>query len=343
MNKRESKAICFPFLFGLYLKNKFFFMKKIILICIALLFFKVGKSQHTIMAGDSTNLETNVSFVHIDTTVGNIWQIGLPQKIFFGPSNSAPYSIMTDTINQYPTDNVSSFTVEFINPWGGIIPDVGIGFWHKFETDSLMDGGYVEISVDSGATWTNLVVDSSAMIFYPTNFYFPADTILGNIPAFSGTQSNWEYSEFFFQWLIPVISQHSDEMERDLMVNKVMFRFNFKSDGIENNKAGWIIDDIAIRIYDIGGSILENELANFEVKVFPNPMMEKGIIQVVSKNNEHNFTINIYNIRGQLISTSKMDKNDQYIINNGDLRNGIYFYSIKNQNGNYKSGKILIK
>ena len=132
-------------------------MKNIMLLCFAIFFIKSSKGQYTVVAEESTNFENNTSLIHIDTTNGNIWQIGTPQKTFFGNSYSVPYSIMTDTLNSYPINTFSTFTFEYndTNFWY-TIPDASIGFWHKYEMDSLKDGGYVEISLDSGMTWTNV-------------------------------------------------------------------------------------------------------------------------------------------------------------------------------------------
>ncbi len=301
------------------------------------------KAQQIILAGDSTNFEVNSSLVQIDTAIGNIWQIGLPQKSFFGASHSVPYSVMTDTVTSYLVNNLSSFIVEYADSSGMPIFDMALGFWHKFETDSLKDGGYVEMSVDSGVTWTNVILDNSAPITNMTNFYLVTDTITGNIPAFSGTQSNWEYSEVFFQWVIPVIPQHTDGMPRELITYKVMFRFNFKSDSTQTNKAGWIIDDITLREYALGGSVREKELADFEVEVYPHPITERGVIQAVARNNEHEFTIDIYNSIGQQIITSPMDTNNQYIIGSDILNDGLYFYSVRSIGGACKNGRLLMK
>lgn len=318
-------------------------MRKITFLCFVLLFFTKVESQNTIIAGDSTNLEINSSLIQIDSSLGNVWQIGLPQKSFFGTSQSVPYSVMTDTIAYYPVNNLSSFTVEYADSSGLPVFDIALGFWHKFETDTLQDGGYVEISVDSGVTWTNVILVNSAPFVNMTNFYIATDTITGNIPAFSGAQSNWEYSEIFFQWVLPVISEHTDGMPRDLITNKIMFRFNFKSDSTQTNKAGWIIDDITLREYALGGGIAEGKLADFEVVVYPHPITEKGIIQAVARNNEHGFTINIYNSIGQRIITSTMDNNNQYVIGSNILNDGLYFYSVCSEGGTYKNGKLLIK
>ena len=317
-------------------------MKKIITCLTLLLTVVYCQAQWTVVGGDSTTFPANSSFAHIDTTAGNIWQIGTPQKTFFGIAYSSPFAIMTDTINPYPTNNLSRFTIEYSDS-STYLGDAYLGFWHKYEMDSLMDGGFVEISVDSGATWLN-VANPGVSITAQSNFYNNYNVISGNVPAFTGTQANWEFSYIKLQWIFGVLPTFNGGFNRSLWnCRKVMFRFSFKSDNIQTNKAGWIIDDISLRIYDIGGGIKENASANFSVELFPNPVNEQGIIQAVPTNNEHNFTISIYNSTGQIVKTSSLDKNNQYIIKANELSTGIYFYSVKNKNGEYKNGKIIIK
>src|SRR5690606_28661361 len=47
--------------------------------------------------------------LQIDT--GSIWQIGPPQKSVFDSAATNPNVIVTDTINTYPINDTSSFTV----------------------------------------------------------------------------------------------------------------------------------------------------------------------------------------------------------------------------------------
>ncbi len=323
-------------------------MKKtatLLLICLSI----IGRAQFItpLAIGDSTNFEVNASLVHIDTTAGNIWQIGIPQKTFFGNALSVPYAIMTDTINSYPINNLSSFTIEYqdTNMFGWTFPGIEIGFWHKYETDTLSDGGYVEISADSGASWTNVVQTIGiAPITYFDNFYSDTDTIKGNIPCFNGTHTNWMFSQFLIQMFIPVMPTEPNVFNRDYYnTSKFMFRFNFKSDSVQTNKAGWIIDNVSVGIQTISGGINENSLSSFNVEVFPNPINEQGILQAVSSKNEHDYSISIYNSIGQEIKTSALDRNNQYIIKANELTSGIYFYSIRNKAGENKNGKLIIK
>lgn len=336
------------FFFDLFLIINHQVMKKTATL-LALLLITFCKAQfNAFLEVDSTNFESNASLVHLDFGAKkNIWQIGWPHKEFFGNAYSQPFAIMTDERLSYPIDNLSSFTVSIQPALAAFIPDVFIGFWHKFQTDSLKDGGYLEISLDSGAIWKNVILANSlegVSIYGSTNFYSSSDTIQGGIPAFTGEQSQWKYSELFLQWILPVPPSPNHKYEkRDLVTQKVMLRFNFKSDLIQTNKAGWIIDNLTIGIKDLVGSAPENTLSNFDVRFFPNPVNEQGLFQVFSKNDDRDFTLKIYNPSGQVVISTVMDKNNQFIIKTKGLIAGMYFYEVTNKKGNSQSGKIIIK
>ena len=82
------------------------------------------------------------SLIKIDTALGNIWQIGKPQKLFLNNSKSQPNAIVTDTLNFYPVKNTSSFVLGF--PWENSW-DILFSFKQKYNCDTLADGGFIEI------------------------------------------------------------------------------------------------------------------------------------------------------------------------------------------------------
>lgn len=322
-------------------------MKKYILIYLFILTALACQGQLLTIAGDSTNFEVNASWVAIDSNADNKWQKSVPQKTFFGTAYSAPYAIMTDTINPYPTNNISRFTVRYkIDSGEYVFPDAYIGFWHKYETDSLKDGEYIEISTDSGATWLNVVLDTLTLIRESVNFYTQYDTIIGNIPAFSGKQSDWQYSEFYFQWIaimLPPINT-SDPQRDDELKSNVWFRFNFKSDSLQTNKSGWIIDNIVVGVRELVGGVEEQLILNFDVKIFPNPIQEQAVIQVMPRNpnNKALYKINIYNMIGEKVEEAKLN-NNQYAIKANNFNSGTYFYKICDDKGTFRAGKFFIK
>ncbi|MBA3683111.1 MAG: hypothetical protein H0W73_18400 [Bacteroidetes bacterium] len=68
--------------------------------------------------GFNTN-PSNSIIVGIQTSSTNIWQIGAPQKTMFNSASTLPKVIITDTINTYPINNVSTFTFAIKNTASG--------------------------------------------------------------------------------------------------------------------------------------------------------------------------------------------------------------------------------
>ena len=143
-------------------------MNKLFIVNLFLFFNITAKAQF----GGLINLidfESTDSLFTIDTSfTGNIWQIGTPSKLFFDSAWSVPNAVLTDTLNFYPPNNFSVFTIKISDTaWGQ--PQLNrssISYNHKFDTDSLYDGGYIEISYDGGTSWTNIANDSIADGFY---------------------------------------------------------------------------------------------------------------------------------------------------------------------------------
>jgi len=84
---------------------------------------------------------------HSDSTNTALWEIGNTYKYFFSDTDTVR-GIMTDTLNEYPLNANSWFTIGFFQQ-----SNVIISFWHKYQTNAGKDGGIVEFSVDSGNTW----------------------------------------------------------------------------------------------------------------------------------------------------------------------------------------------
>ena len=321
-------------------------IKKLLLLSLSFFSLRAAAQLPGIVMTGSTDLEHNAWMAEIDSSASNIWQVGAPQKTFFGTSYSAPYAIMTDTVNSYPVNNSSTFSVFIDSCMYGFIPNAEIEFWHKYETDSGKDGGYVEFSLDSGRTWINVIdaMSYGIMDMSSDHFYTETDTIRGGIPAFTGTQSTWEYSRIYLGWIYAVMPTYHPGTERGAwaFTNKVGFRFHFASDSIQTNKAGWIIDNITYNIHDIGGGIAEKQKA-FDLKFFPNPVQDQAILQVVDGGRNDRYTIRVYNATGQLILQEAIGKGGRYELNRNGMSNGIYLYSVTDQDGFSETGKLIVQ
>lgn len=204
---------------------------------------------------DLNDRDTIDKYFFIDTTqTNNIWQLGTPSKPIFNSAYSAPLALVTDTLNNYPNNNTSSFSfIVWTNcNWSEI------NFWHRINADSLKDGGVIEYSIDGGTTWNNIL---NSTYSFSSNFYSINDTIESNSnkSGFTGT-SGWTYEWFFG----PTLN------------NFIEYRFTFTSDSTNTNKEGWMIDDIVVNGVMVGINEIEEASS---VQIFPNPTSDFILIK----------------------------------------------------------------
>ncbi len=321
-------------------------MRKILILFTLLFLITNLKAQHHIVFL-LTDFETNYPnhglggwltdsinpWIIDETNPENIWQIGEPYKASFDTAYSTPNAIMTDTLNPYPVNNHSTFEYLITKPeWAKdrCLSAISIQFIHLFDTDTLKDGGYIDISYNKGETWTNIIDDTKPYSLHTYFLYDNSDTLTDNKRGFSGNSINeWNESG------ISVTFKEEDAIE----IDSVIIRFNFISDDINNSKVGWIIDNIRSEIYDfcnIGISDPEDELETF---VYPNPVTDISIIELPEINKK--YKVHIYNIQGQEVYNCV--SNDFIEINQNDFNAGIYFYKITNSEDKINTGKFIVK
>ncbi len=241
-------------------------MKKIYF-TIALMIFAVRYSTaqfYTQYFDGADTVFANSVNVELDTSTTNIWQIGTPQKIIFDSAATVPNAIVTDTINNYPINDTSRFTIKILNqfaPWGVL----AVQWKQKLDMDTTFDGGIVEFTTDHGLTWQNAFNNPYVYNFYgfqPANH----DTLFSGVNAFSGTDSTWRdiWLCFDMSWM----SQFPDTL---------MFRYTLISDSVDNGKEGWLIDNFMAHITFIH-TVKEVEQENY-LNVYPNPANDIVYIQ----------------------------------------------------------------
>jgi hypothetical protein len=127
--------------------------KNLFIFALLLLFLGNIKAQITQAIGDlliTDSLEFSPlhPWIEVPNPETNIWQIGTPQKSFFNSAYQNNTPILTDTSNFYPISRNDYFEIAiplFDSIWG----EVNLSFYHKYDTDTLKDGGIIEISFDS--------------------------------------------------------------------------------------------------------------------------------------------------------------------------------------------------
>ena len=84
-----------------------------------------------------------------------------------------------------------------------------------------------------------------------------------------------------------------------------------------------------------------NKNNSIEIKIIPNP--SNGIFSIESNSNENSaFQIKLYDILGNLVSNLSMTEN-LLNINLTNQSKGVYYVEIKNDNGYYKTEKIIVQ
>jgi hypothetical protein len=257
--------------------------------------------------------DSSAYYFYFDTTqTNNIWQVGAPDKTIFNYGYYYPRALVTDTVNAYPINNISSFQFSILNCsyqevgencsgnfWGPII-----SFVHKVETDNGFDGGTIEVSHNNGISWVNLLQDYMNLIQIGGDIYTLNDTVasLGK-PGFSGS-SEWEEINIYYQ-----ISP--------LTMDTITFRFTFASDAIETNQDGWMIGFISVGgIFESIDEIQNNSL----ITIDPNPASDKLLLHRTKTS--PNQTVQIMNNPGQVVYN-----NTDFFPETIDLKhftNGIY-------------------
>jgi hypothetical protein len=316
-------------------------MKTLILfLTISLITFQ-SFAQWTEFVWDTITFEEPYEYLVLDSSNQNIWQIGEPNKIFFDSAYSITNAIVTDTLNFYPSNNnsyfdlkIGEFNYNYFYPY-----DIFIEIKHKFDTDTLKDGGFISVSYDEGLTWANIINDTSGYWDitpgfggeYASNLYTLNDTLFNGEFGFSGNSNDWVNT--WFTWhILPV--KNSMEFQGDTMI----VRFNFISDNIENNKEGWMIDNIKLYSVDLGGGI--NDMKPLDFRILPNPMAEIAIIEL---NNYSEIELSILNIQGQLVSQANYYNSQSIIINRHEFSAGIYFVKIKTDENSIGIRKLIVR
>ena len=252
------------------------------------------------------NFESNPCWgvYKIDTsyTISN-WHICKPNKQTFNSAFSAPFAILTDSTGPYRVNDTSSFTVQ-LTDYSQCWCMPMIGAFYKMESDSLTDFGLIELSIDNGLSWNNIL---SNEVIPDWSWFTPKPILTGRIS---------EWTEFFA--LLPNIEN----------TDTLLFRFTFISDSVQTDKAGWILDDIKLLIHTEGTP--EIEIKN-EVRTFPNPANNSIIISNSAFQN--GLSISVYNIQGQLLFNHPMQQ-AKTEIDISQFENGVYFVRVFGTNTN---------
>lgn len=309
-------------------------MNKLILFIILILSLAKLNAQ-VITDSVCTDFESPQDFI----SVSGGWQIGIPSKAVFNSSFSPTNSIVTDTVNTYPVNDTSVFIAVYGPPvasyLGGYFP-FEINFHHRFNTDTLVDAGKMEISFDGGATWINGLNDEYNSYYWPhfNQHYFDNDgsTYYDSVNV-SGNSNGWVHS---------IIGKNVDDWvwaTSNWTVDSIIVKFTFLSDSIDNFKDGWQIDDLCLIYWEQLMSIEENPSA-IQMTISPNPFATQTTIHTNLELNHA--TLTIYNQFGQLVNTIEDITGQSISVFRDNLKTGLYYVSLSQDKRTISTKKLFV-
>jgi hypothetical protein len=185
---------------------------------------------------------------------GSQWQIGPPQKTALSIAESSPNVIITHTVNAYPPNDTSVFTVKHRAGPGFTTPHtVAIEGWYQVSS-GLADSGRIEFSPDNGTTWVDLLHPGaySAYVWWNTQ-----------PPVLRGSSAGWQYFHVTFPQLGPLFNIQ--------MGDTVLYRFSFISDSINGGEEGLMYDSFVFQDYIEG--IEEHRQSAIPTRLSPVPVV----------------------------------------------------------------------
>ncbi|MBE2290634.1 MAG: T9SS type A sorting domain-containing protein [Chitinophagaceae bacterium] len=269
-----------------------------------------------------------------DTSLSPLWQIGKTHKSFFTADTSGITAIMTDTLSAYPTNADNSFVIAV--PKGD---HTLIQFWHRYETCTHLDGGFVEYSQDGGVTWDNVSDSCNAdstfsggLLTY--GFYGPNDTLPTGIAAFSGNSGGSKLS--MIQFMDPPAPKGTSSFSCVWAgVDTFYVRFRFVSDSVTDTMAGWMIDSLRVKHFLRAPGLVLNENVNVSFSPSPNPS-RSGLFYFPAVGNFEKAIVQIVDVSGRTLFTGPNKGTVQLT----DLPHGVYFYRVMTNQQVY-SGKLF--
>lgn len=297
-------------------------MGKTIFIGISLMFATISartQEQHNLNFDYMPSVEKYVTIDKISNP-DNSWQVGIPGKTNLYEARSIPHVIITDTVNPYPVNDSSEFTIWQKASEGFEMPHTAtLSGFYKVDTDSINDYGKIEFSPDNGNRWVDLLNDTITPPIW-----------LSDKPVLTGT-SDWKY--FYVQ-----LAHMGFNIE---LGDTVLYRFTFISDDIDNQKEGLMFDDIWFMDFTEG--ITHNNTNGFISKVFPNPSDHIITIEFDFQSVQ-SVDLDIIDGLGRLIFRTNNLDIGRISIEVNDYTPGLYYYRLYNEAASLSSlGKFIVE
>jgi hypothetical protein len=261
---------------------------------------------------DSLTFNPLHDFVSIPDPENNIWRRGVPSVTGIDTTYTGKDAIFALVPNETINADSNCFLITIpaeTNGWGEGI----LSFYHNYNTDSLFNGGTIEVSYDHGLTWQNILEDKSNLSYNYIGLYSDSDTISGGARAFSGHSGQWVYTELYWHWFALL-------KKGTKAYGTPQIKFIFKKNTDPSDVNIWLIDGMVFRGYDIVGSAT-GSLDTKEIDLYPNPAI--NVLRIKGIGPEEGYSYSIFNILGNKVSENNIETGT---IDISKLNPGIYLF-----------------
>lgn len=161
------------------------------------------------------------------------------------------------------------------------------------------------------------VIDGNVLRFKFDNIWLPDSN--ANEPASHG-------------WIIYKINQKASNVLGDEIMNTAYIYFDFNEAVVTNTTLNTIAAPVGI----------QESIVNGSVSVYPNPFSDQTTFVITSEKLNETYSFEMTDVLGKKVKQIRTNEK-QFTVSRDDLKNGMYFYSIKNSDGIVAKGKVIIK
>ena len=215
-----------------------------------------------------------------------------------------------------PTDSVLTYTIHFQN--------------------TGTDTAFTVVVIDTLCSYVDPATVVSGASSHPYEFELSGQGILKwtfNQILLVDSTTNEPASNGFVTY---TVKQKANNPHNALIENKAEIFFDFNPN---------IITNTATNKVDYYLSVKLNEQSKFSdrIEIYPNPFNENATISVISNNGNKYEKMEIYNITGSKIKTyTPIAQSKNFEIQKGDLKSGIYFIKLNDNNKHTLTGKLIV-
>ncbi len=246
-------------------------------------------------------------FVMDTTHANNRWQIGHPNKVVFDSAScySMPNVIVTDTVNYFPPNDTSVFTMYHVYTH---YPMMQVMFYYKLDIDTNMKA-VMEISGDNGANWINPITEDTTYMFY-----------WSSKPSLDTSTASWQAFELGLYPWASAIAGGSYTFPHYRTSDTLLFRFTLISGSDTTHRDGWMMDDFMIVNAPMEGLVHSVDL-DLNLNCYPVPAAYRLFIANKKPLTNKAF-ITVTDVYGREIYN--METNDMLATLNFSLPDGVY-------------------